>query len=87
MTGVRGSLCAAAIGGELLAAAPLPVAPCGLGYASGGPGTLLHKAVYAYEVYGPEDVPYYDQDNYCWQQVWTPSNGWLWVDVCHGYAF
>jgi hypothetical protein len=86
MTGVRGALCVAAIGGALLAAAPLPVA-CGPVYTSGGSGTLLHKAVYPYEVYGPEDVPFYDEQNYCWQQVWTPNNGWLWVDVCHGYAF
>jgi len=44
------------------------------------------KAVYDWELWGEDPIPYYDADNYCWQQVWTPQ-GWRWVDVCHGYAF
>jgi hypothetical protein len=87
MSGATGSLCAAAVAGALLTAALPPVGLCAPGNFSGGPEALVHKAVYAYELYGPDDIPFYDEENYCWQQVFTPSNGWVWVDVCHGYAF
>ncbi len=85
MTG--GSLYAAAIGGALLTAVSGPVAFCAPAYLADGPETLLHKAVYAYELNDPADIPFYDDENYCWQQVWTASNGWIWIDVCHGYVF
>jgi len=47
----------------------------------------IHKTVFIEELYvEPYVLPFYDEQNYCWQQVWTP-HGWRWVDVCHGYAF
>lgn len=90
MTSVTGSMRAAAIGAAILTAAP-PSAVA-LGWPgqifSSGQENLLHKAVYAYELYYYGYVPYYyDDENYCWQQVWTANNGWRWVDVCHGYAY
>lgn len=85
MTG--GSLYAAAIGGALLIAASAPVAFRAPANLPGGPETLLHKAVFTYELNDLADIPYNDDENYCWQQVWTASNGWIWMDVCHGYVF
>ncbi len=89
MTSVTGSVRAAAMGAAILTAVP-PSAlalSCSGQVFSGGQENLLHKAVYAYELYYDGYVPYYDAENYCWQQVWTDSNGWRWVDVCHGYAY
>jgi hypothetical protein len=80
MTTILGSICAVALGAAILTAAPAPAV------ASGGYEKLLHKAVYAWELNDEGAVPYYDDENYCWQQVWT-AHGWRWVDVCHGYAF
>jgi hypothetical protein len=86
MTTVIGSICAAALGAAILTAAP--AVACG-GHAQNFLGRcekLLHKAVYAWELDDEGAVPYYDDENYCWQQVWT-AHGWRWVDVCYGYAF
>jgi hypothetical protein len=88
MTTIMGSICASALGAAILTAAPASAV------ASGGHAqnfsmmyeNLLHEAVYAWELYDEGAVPYYDDENYCWQQVWT-AHGWRWVDVCHGYAF
>ncbi|MCI0465431.1 MAG: hypothetical protein L0Y57_00230 [Beijerinckiaceae bacterium] len=47
----------------------------------------FRKAVFIGELYTEQYViPYYNEQNYCWQQVWTP-HGWRWVDVCYGYVF
>ena len=81
--------CVAVAGALILLAAQLSAVA-----AAGQPRIFRHslegpiiEAVYAWELYGEEPVvPYYDPDNYCWQQVWT-AHGWRWVDVCYGYAF
>ncbi|HMF06984.1 MAG TPA: hypothetical protein VKE72_08245 [Methylocella sp.] len=90
MTNVTGSIYAAVIGAAvLMTAAPASALVSGSRgeILSGGHENLLRKAVYAYELYDDGYNWFYDDENYCWQQVWTDSNGWRWVDVCHGYAY
>jgi hypothetical protein len=89
MISVTGSMRAAALGAAILTAAPASALTSNRPgqIISGGQENPLHKAVFSYELYDDNYVPYYDEENYCWQQVWTASNGWRWVDVCHGYVY
>jgi hypothetical protein len=87
MTSVTGSIRAAAMAAILTAAPAWAIAPCPPAQNfSGLQETPLHNAVYAYELYDQGYTPFYDDENYCWQQVWT-ANGWRWVDICYGYAY
>ncbi len=87
-TGIAFSIAAAVTGTAILAAAPASAFPAGARNqrSVAGPEATLRKIVFFEELYFEGYVPFYDEQNYCWQQVWTP-HGWRWVDVCHGYAF
>ena len=85
ITGVAGALVAGAaivlgVVSPALAAAGHPQT------FSSSPEKFIRNAVYDWELWDEYPVPFYDEDNYCWQQVWT-AHGWRWVDVCHGFAF
>jgi hypothetical protein len=88
MTSVTGSIRSAAMAAILTAAPTWALAPCPPAQIFSGlqQETPLHDAVYAYELYDEGYTPFYDDENYCWQQVWT-ANGWRWVDICYGYAY
>ena len=82
----------AALAGAAILLAVQPPALAAAGQPQIFPHSLeapIIKAVYDWELFGEDPVPpvpYYDPDNYCWQQVWT-AHGWRWVDACYGYAF
>jgi hypothetical protein len=89
MRRIAGVICAAAGAAAILLAAQRPA------FAAAGQPQILAKspeasvlqAVSDWELWDEEPVvPYYDADNYCWQQVWT-AHGWRWLDVCYGQAF
>ncbi|MCI0599444.1 MAG: hypothetical protein L0Y50_10640 [Beijerinckiaceae bacterium] len=88
-TGVILCIATAVTAAEILEAALAPAVQTGRRDQSFGTGyqAATRKIVFAEELYlEPYVLPFYDEQNYCWQQVWTP-HGWRWVDVCHGYAF
>ncbi len=84
----------AGAGGVALAAAAILLAAQPPALAAAGQQQIFRhslelpivKAVYDWELWDEDPVPYYDADNYCWQQVWT-AHGWRWLDVCNGQAF
>jgi hypothetical protein len=86
MTSVTGSIRAAAMAAILTAAPAWALAPCPPAQNFCGLQETLPNAVYAYELSDEGYTPFYDDENYCWQQVWT-ANGWRWVDICYGYAY